>query len=190
MQPLSNKEMKLKKCFFTVLCLSSSIMMLSAQPVFSTKTARVRFFSSTPAEDIEAVNTQALSKFDSKSGQVNFMLLIKGFVFENELMQKHFNEEYLESAKFPKSEFKGQILNIASINLLKNGSYPTTAEGTITIHGVSQKIKATGTITVANGKLSLKSVFKLKIKDFNIAGSDIGKSIASELEITVDSRYD
>lgn len=180
----------LRKIVLSLVALQASILLLSAQPILSTKSARVRFFSSTVAEDIEAINSQAVSKLDTRSGQVTFMLLIKGFVFENELMQEHFSDDYMESSKFPKSEFKGLITNIAAINFKKNGSYPATAEGSLTIHGITQKVKASGTIVITNGKASLKSVFKIKVKDYGIAGSDIGKSIAHELEITVTSQYD
>ena len=101
---------------FLFLC---STTLVEAQTVLQTKSANIQFFSSTSVEDIEAVNNQGISKLDPKTGQVQFQLLIKGFSFENELMQKHFNEEYLESNKFPKSEYKGLITNIKSINFAK-----------------------------------------------------------------------
>ncbi|MEI6584638.1 MAG: YceI family protein [Sediminibacterium sp.] len=162
----------------------------TAQNLHSTKAAKIRFFSSLAAEDIEATNSQAVSKLDTKTGAINFIVLIKGFVFENELMQKHFNEEYMESTKFPKSEFKGLITNLSAINFSKNGSYPAIVSGSLSIRGISQPVKATGSIIVANGKISVKSIFKIKVVDFGITGSDIGKSIANELEITVTSQYD
>ncbi|MEI8097682.1 MAG: YceI family protein [Sediminibacterium sp.] len=162
----------------------------TAQNLHSTKAAKIRFFSSLAAEDIEATNSQAVSKLDTKSGAINFIVLINGFVFENELMQKHFNEEYMESTKFPKSEFKGLITNLSAINFSKNGSYPAIVSGSLTIRGITQPVKATGSIIIADGKISVKSIFKIKVKDFGIAGSDIGKSIANELEITVTSLYD
>jgi len=171
---------------FIVLCITD---LAAAQTVFQTKSANIKFFSSTSVEDIEAVNNQGISKLDPKSGQVQFQLLIKGFIFENELMQKHFNEDYLESTKFPKSEYKGLITNIKSINFAKDGAYPTSTEGSLSIHGITQKVKAQGTITVAKGKASLKSVFKIKLKDFGITGEEIGKSISNELEITVTCKY-
>ncbi len=172
---------------FLFLC---STTLVEAQTVLQTKSANIQFFSSTSVEDIEAVNNQGISKLDPKTGQVQFQLLIKGFSFENELMQKHFNEEYLESNKFPKSEYKGLITNIKSINFAKDGAYPTSTEGNITIHGISQKVKANGTITVAKKKASLKAVFKIKLKDFGITGDEIGKSISNELEIKVNCKYD
>lgn len=150
----------------------------------STK-GQIRFFSSTPAEDIEATNTQIISSITDK-GDIQFAALIKGFRFENELMQEHFNEEkYLNSNKFPKSEFKGNIVNFSAVNLAKDGSYPVTAEGNLTLHGVTKKVTAKGTIVVSNGKLKLNSVFKLHVQDFNVDGSDV----AEQLEITVNADF-
>lgn len=152
---------------------------------FKSTKGQIRFFSSTPAEDIEATNTQILSSITDK-GAIQFAALIKGFRFENELMQAHFNEEkYLNSDKFPKSEFKGNIVNFSSVNLTKDGSYPVTAEGNLTLHGVTKKVTAKGTITVSNGKLKLNSVFKLHVQDFDVDGSEV----AEQLEITVNADY-
>jgi hypothetical protein len=179
----------LKKSISFLIVLICCTVFVQAQAVLQTKSAKIKFFSSTSVEDIEAVNNQGISKLDPATGQLIFQLLIKGFVFENELMQKHFNEEYLESGKFPKSEYKGLIINIKSINFSKAGAYTASSEGMITIHGISKKVKANGTITVANGKASLKSVFKIKVKDFGINGDEIGKTISNELEITVTCQY-
>lgn len=176
------------KQFWMGLLLLATTTTVQAQ-VLQTKAGQIRFFSSTPTEDIEATNNQAVSKLDTKTGAMQFMVLIKGFRFENELMQQHFNDDYLESSKFPKGEFKGKITNIAAINFAKDGTYPATAEGDLIIHGVTKKTKATGSITITKGKVSLKSVFKIKITDFNISGSEIGKAIAKELEITVTAAY-
>ena len=152
---------------------------------FKSTKGQIRFFSSTPAEDIEATNTQILSSITDK-GAIQFAALIKGFRFENELMQAHFNEEkYLNSDKFPKSEFKGNIVNFSSVNLTKDGSYPVTAEGNLTLHGVTKKVTAKGTITVNKGKLKLNSVFKLHVQDFDVDGSEV----AEQLEITVNADY-
>ncbi len=161
-----------------------------AQKIYNTKAAQVKFFSKTKAENIEAINNQAESKLIAKTGQLMFSLLIKGFRFENELMQEHFNgEDYMNSDKYPKGDFKGTITNIASIKFDKNGNYPATVDGIITIRGISQKVKASGTITVNNTKISCKSDFKIKIKDFGLKGKDIGTIIANELQITVDAKY-
>ncbi|MFL9482036.1 YceI family protein [Chitinophagaceae bacterium LWZ2-11] len=168
-----------------------AVTTMHAQKVYSTKSAKVRFFSSTAAEDIEATNSQAESKLASANGQMMFMLLVKGFRFENELMQNHFNDkDYMNSDQYPKSEFKGTITNISTVNFAKDGTYPVTTEGNLTIRGITQKVTASGTLTVAAGKVSVKSVFKIKVKDFGFTGKLITGTISDQVEITVTAKYD
>ena len=161
--------------------------LVKAQKTYSTKSAKVKFFSHTVAEDVEATNSQVVCSLNNQTGQVNFAVLIKGFKFENSLMQQHFNgKDYMQSDKFPKANFTGTIANMAAVNFAKNGIYNVSVDGTLTLHGVSQNIKPTGTITVANGKVSLKSSFKIKPKSFGVTVPD---GISEELETTVTSNF-
>ena len=101
-------------------------------------------------------------------------------------MQDHFNSaDYMNSDAFPKSEFKGLITNIKSVDFTKDGDYPVTASGSLTIHGVTQKVTATGTLTITKEKVSVKSNFKIKRADFGINTDEISET----LEITVTSKY-
>jgi polyisoprenoid-binding protein YceI len=116
-------------------------------------------------------------------------VLIKGFKFANALMEDHFNENYMESTKFPKADFKGFITNISSVNFAKDGTYEVTAKGTLTIDGKSKEITYTGTLTIENGKPTIKSNFKVTLLDF-IHGSYIGSQIASEAKATLVCKYE
>jgi hypothetical protein len=177
------------KKLFILLALLCLLQNNYAQKVYATKSASIKFFSSTPMEDIEAINNQVESKLTDK-GQIMFALLIKGFVFENELMQEHFNEpDWMDSNKYPKADFKGVITNFNKVNLTSNGNYQVVVTGNLTIRGITKKTTATGSINVKDGKISSNSVFKLAVTDFGITGKDIGKSIAKELQITVSSKY-
>lgn len=169
--------------------LSAVTVTVPAQKIWSTRTGQVKFFSKTPGEDIEAVNNEVDSKIAQANGQMVFSILIKGFRFPNALMQEHFNENYMESTKFPRAEFKGFIINNASVNYAKDGNYNATAEGNITIHGVTKKVTIPGTIEVKAGKITGKSVFKIRLKDYQIKGSAIGDTVAPEIEITVNCKY-
>lgn len=154
--------------------------------IYTTNKAQVKFLSSTTEEDIQAVNNQGISQLNTGTGQVTFAVLIKGFHFENELMQNHFNDkDYMNSDQFPKSEFKGTITNINSINFSKDGSYPVTTAGKLTIRGVTQKVTASGTFTISNGIVSLKSAFKIKRADYGITTNEV----ADILDITVACQY-
>ena len=125
-----------------------------------------------------------------KTGQIVFSILVKSFKFENQLMEDHFNENYMESSKFPKADFKGYITNVTSVDFSKDGKYNITVEGNLTIHGVTQKVQTSGTLTIASGKPTVLGVFKIKIKEFGISGLYIGDKIANEAEITVDCKYE
>jgi hypothetical protein len=177
---------------FYVLALSIALMntSFSQEKIYSTKSGTISINANTPLETIEATNNQTLSKLSDKSGQLVFMLLIKGFTFKNALMQEHFNENYMESSKFPKADFKGNITNLNDVNFSKDGSYNVKVEGTLTIHGVSKKMNTTGTIIVDKGKVKSSASFKIKVRDFGIAGKYIGDKIAEEVETTIVCKYD
>lgn len=162
---------------------------LTAQKIYRTSTGQIKFFSTTPIEDIEAVNNEVDSKFSDKTGQITFDLLIKGFRFENGLMQQHFNEDYMESSKYPKASFRGYITNITQITLAKEGKYAATAEGDLTIHGVTKKIKVNGTIEKNNKGVTLKGTFKIQLADFKIQGDYIGDKIAKDVQVIVNCNY-
>ncbi|MCZ2223621.1 MAG: YceI family protein [Chitinophagales bacterium] len=152
---------------------------------FQSTKGQIKFLSVTASEEIEAINTQVISSISEK-GKVHFAALIKGFRFENELMQKTFNsDKYMHSDKFSKSEFDGNIINIQSVNFNKNNSYQVTAEGNLTLHGITKKIKAEGILQVENGILTLNSKFKIKIKEFGVDDSEV----AEQIEIIVQCSY-
>src|SRR6187549_3217625 len=94
-----------------------------AQDKFYTKTGKVSFLSKAPLEEIEGKNKTVTAVIDSKTGGIQFQIQMKGFEFEKQLMQNHFNENYVESDKYPKSEFKGTITNNSAINYKKDGTY-------------------------------------------------------------------
>jgi polyisoprenoid-binding protein YceI len=158
---------------------------------FMTKTGKIVFNSDAPLEKIEAVNKQVNSALDTKTGSFVFKVMIKSFVFEKALMQEHFNENYMESDKFPQSTFTGSITNIKDVNFSKDGVYNVNVEGPLTIHGVTKSIKTKGTLEVKAGKVTGKAVFNVLLKDYNITlpSMVIGK-VAENIAITVDVTMD
>jgi hypothetical protein len=165
---------------------TKTTVLAPAEKILLTRQASIRFYSHGSAEDIEAINSNVACSFNATTGQLKFTGLIRGFVFENEMMQEHFNDpDYMNSAAFPKTSFTGIIQNIKSIDFSKDGTTKVTAEGSLSIHGVSKNITASGTIVIAAGKPTLKSIFKIKRADFGINTDEI----AEELEITVISEF-
>ncbi len=173
-----------KIILFTVILLASQVV--SAQR-YMTKTGRVSFYSDAPLEKIEAINHQVNCALDTQSGFFVVKILMRSFVFEKALMQEHFNEEYVESDKYPNAFFKGKVTNLKQIDFSKPGTYPAEIEGEMTIHGKTHKVKAKGTFTVSKQGIRVQGKFPLKIADYGISvpGAVTGK-IAEVMEITTD----
>lgn len=176
----------MKKFFFllaTILLIGGTV---NAQKYF-TRAGKVSFTSEAPVEKIEAVNQSATTVLDTETNRMEFAILIKAFQFEKALMQEHFNENYMESSTFPKATFKGQIDAAAPVNWGKDGSYPVTLSGDMTIHGVTQKLTAPGTITIKGGAIAALSTFTVAVADYGIEiPSVVAENIAKEVTIAVD----
>jgi hypothetical protein len=156
-----------------------------------TKNGLVSFFSSTKMEDIKADNNQVLCVLNTQNGELQFSLLNKGFHFAKALMEEHFNENYIESSKFPKSTFKGTIADISKVNFTKDGVYAITVKGDLTMHGVTKNITAPGTITIKGGKINAASKFMAKLADYKISiPGTVKNNISDSIEITVNCNLD
>jgi polyisoprenoid-binding protein YceI len=166
------------------------VLILIAGPSFAqkymTRTGRVSFFSSTPIQNIEAVNNEVSCVLDAKTGTLQFVVPVKSFKFENALMQEHFNENYMESDKYPKAEFKGQISSLSGINFGRDGSYNVSAVGKMTIHGVTKSVNIPGVITVSKGAPTAQATFDVRCADYQIKiPSVVSSKIAEQIKITV-----
>ena len=174
-----------KFIFIAVLALLCSSGLLGQN--FVTKNGNIRFYSEGKIEKIEAMNHQVNAAMNSQTGDFVFKVLMKSFQFEKALMQEHFNENYVESDKFPTATFLGKTANIKDINFTKDGSYPATVEGKLTIHGVTHDVKATGTFEVKKDVVQGKAKFFVTLADYNInIPSAVVSNIAKAVEVTVD----
>lgn len=162
-----------------------------AQSRFYTKTGRITFYSNAPLEDIEATTKTVAALLDANTGTLQFSVLMKSFEFKKALMQEHFNQNYIESDKYPNGEFKGAIVNNAEINYTKPGTYTAKVQGKLTIHGVTKDVSTTGTVTVAPDGLKTASVFNVTLKDFNIQRPSLVKDkLSNTIQVTVDCKLD
>ena len=159
---------------------------VQAQKIYSTKTATVRFIA-VDDKDIDATNKKAVSRLET-NGKLSFIMLMKDFSFEMDLMQKHFNEEYVESDKFPRGIFNGQITNIKSVNFAKDGSYPIIVKGNMQVHGVNKTIQTNGVIVITKGLPKATAKFTVSLKDFGIGGVLI-KMVADQVDVEVVASY-
>jgi hypothetical protein len=181
----------MKKSLLTlVFCCAAACTSVFAQDKYFTKTGAVSFFSNTPMEDIEAHNTKATSVLDAKKGKKEFSILMKAFEFKKALMEEHFNENYVESGKYPKAMFSGQITNLKDVNFQKDGTYKVNVKGNLTLHGVTKEIEAPGVISVQNGAVKGVSTFSVSPEDFKIEIPKLVKDkIAKQIKITVNTDY-
>lgn len=163
-------------------------LQISAQRYF-TRDGKISFSSDATMEKIGAVNNKVSSVLDVKTGDVEFAVLIKSFHFEKALMEDHFNENYLESSKFPKATFKGKITNITDLNLNVNGDYRAAVQGDLTIHGVTKPVQASARLSVLNDTIHATSTFDIAVADYNIeipkvVRENIAKIVQIQVEIT------
>ncbi len=174
--------------YFVIALLAS--LSLSGQKL-STRSGYVKFFSDAAVEEIEAVNQQCSSILNLENGQFAFLVPIKGFQFEKALMQEHFNENYMESSKYPNASFKGEIVDYQKIDLKTDQQKKWLFSGTMTIHGVEREITEEVLLNLKDGKLSLESEFGLKVSDYGIDIPSTKKdNISNDLQITVKIKYD
>lgn len=173
----------MKKTILAVLLLCSASVTFGQK--YITRTGKISFFSATPLENIEAFNNEVAGAMDAKTGDIIFQVPIKSFKFEKALMQEHFNENYMESSQYPKAEFKGKA-DLSGVNFSKDGSYNVKANGSLTIHGVTQNVSIPGTITVKGNTATINSKFSARPPDYKITIPKLveGK-IAKVIEVTV-----
>lgn len=140
----------------------------AAQTKYFTKAGSIRFYSKSSLENIEAVNNKVVSVWDVSTGQVEFAALMKGFEFEKALMQEHFNENYVESDKYPKAIFTGIIENSKAISLAEDNVATVKVNGSLTMHGVTKPVNTMATITVKNGIVQAYCSFSIALADYKI----------------------
>ena len=157
---------------------------------YMTKNGYIGFYSHTALEDIKADNNQVAGVLDTGTGEMVFQVLIKSFRFEKALMEEHFNENYMESEKYPKATFKGKITNLQSVSFSRNGTYDVTAEGDLTIHNVTNKVSIKGTLEVTSSGINANSKFNIAPEDYKINIPGVARDkISKNLEVTVSMKY-
>ncbi|RFM29043.1 YceI family protein [Deminuibacter soli] len=170
------------KQLIMVLAIAAIAGTAKAQNYF-TRSGFVGFYSTTSQESVKAENKQVYAVIDPTKKALAFTLLVKGFLFEKELMQQHFNENYAESDKYPKASFNGTMEgNIGTAP----GEYPVQVNGQLTFHGVTKPVTMPATVTIQQGKLSAKGNFTVKPEDYNITiPALVREKIAKEIKVQV-----
>ncbi len=153
--------MKTAVCIFLI----ASQIQGSAQFLKSV-TGSVSFFSEAPLENIDATSQNMVSVIKTETGEITFMVTINSFQFKKQKMQVDFNEDFMESSRFPMATYTGKINE--PLDWTKNGTYKVTANGKLTIHGIAKARADTATISIKEGKITMNSNFKIRVDDYGI----------------------
>lgn len=154
----------------------------------TTTSATVTFDATTAIDALpKAENKTVVASLDTKTGAVAFEAPVKSFTFTNPMIQEHFNgDKWMNSNEFPAFTFKGKISDLKAVKFDKDGTYSSTVDGTLTIKGKEQKVKAPATFVVKGGKIASTSNFTIALADYGIAGAPIeGGKVAKEPKISV-----
>lgn len=160
----------MKNIVFLLLAATCLTTGAGAQKYF-TKNGKINFdaTSASSPERIEGVNKTVTCVIDSKTGNIQFAALMKGFEFERALMEEHFNENYIESDKFPRAEFKGVISNNDKVNYTKEGTYTIKVTGKLTMHGETKEIETEGNLIIQGGRITASADFNVLLADYKIS---------------------
>lgn len=161
----------------------------SAQTVvFTSKSMTITFFSEAPLENIEAITKNGTSVLTTSKNEVVFLVPIKSFTFDKSLMQEHFNENYMESNKYPNATFKG-IINEA-IDYKMNGTHKVSVTGKLNVHGVDRDRTINGFVTIKDGIISISSDFVIECKEHDIKIPNLlAEKIAEKVMVKVSGSY-
>lgn len=154
-----------------------------------TRDANVSFDATAKSspEDIKAKTNNGTFVFSQADGRLEAAVLVKGFLFEKSLMQEHFNENYLESEKYPKAQFKGKVVDLSKVNFGKEGAYQVTVSGDLIMHGVTKPVTVPATFTIKGDKIAVASTFAAVLADYNIdVPSLVSDKVAKEAKIKIE----
>ncbi|HSD13788.1 MAG TPA: YceI family protein [Flavobacterium sp.] len=152
-----------------------------------TKTGEVKFEASVPSfEEVKAENKTTTVVLNTDNGDIAALALMKGFRFKIALMEEHFNENYIESDKFPKATFKGKVVDF-DMSKLSETEKEFTIKGTLELHGKSKKISVPAKIKKSGDAISLTTAFSVNSDDFDIEiPSVVSKKVSKTVNIDVD----
>lgn len=157
------------------------------EKVFQTLKGTIQFKSEAPMELIKASSKELAGAIDSEKKQFSFRVKIRTFQgFNGNTQKEHFNENYLESDKYPEASFKGKI--IEDVDFTKDGNYELRAKGKLLIHGVSQERIIKCDVVVKGNLLTIQSKFTVLLSDHNIPiPKVVYQKLANEIQVDVNA---
>lgn len=174
----------------TLCCLCACLWAVAAGPaawaqIFGTQQGKVHFYSKTPLEDIEAVTQKAQVAFAPATGQVSARIPMGSFEFERSLMQRHYNENYLETGKYPYGTLEAKLTE--ALDTKTDGIKPAQLAGKLTLHGVTKDYTIPAQIEVRGGQpVRATARFPVRLVDHNIEVPKIViQNIAEVIDVDV-----
>jgi polyisoprenoid-binding protein YceI len=166
---------------YLIITVFSLISLFSfSQNKFITRNGIVSFEASLPSfEEVKATNKSVTAIINTENGEFAALVLVKGFRFKNALMEEHFNENYVESDKYPKATFKGKISDF-DIETLEASKRKMTYNGTLEFHGKTKTLENLP-LTLSKDEaynIILSGTFDVNVDDFDIK---IPKVVSSKL---------
>jgi len=156
----------MKKQIAVIVAMAVSMAGINAQNIYSTGNGHVSFYSKASITDVDAVNEKVNVEFNKSTKDLSFNMAMKDFKFKSARMGRDAEKNYIETAAYPTAGFTGRLNG--TIDYDKPGSYPATANGKLSIHGVEKEVSEKGVVIVQNGQVRLESEFKVTLKDYNI----------------------
>jgi|SRR6218665_2486982 len=174
----------MKKIVLSILALAFSSGLFAQ--IYIAKTCEISFFSASPLENIEAVNKACKPILNTATNDLQMKVVVTAFQFDKPLMQEHFNENYMETEKFPNAIFKGKINE--KIDWTKDGEYKVTVTGKLTMHGVEKERTVEGVVKIKGTEITLTSKFNIHIADHAIKVPSLYvETIAEDVETKINA---
>ncbi len=170
---------------------------------FEDKRNQVKFFSTTPLEDITGISNDVKGKVslnvaDIKSMKGSITISVASIKTAIDLRDEHLrSENWLDADQYPEITFA--IKNVGNIKVLEDNRVEAKVTGDFTVHGVTKEVVADVTITyldasdqtkqVAPGDLlGVQAKFNILLSEFNVENMIVGQKVADNIEITATLR--
>ena len=180
----------MKKAILSLTLLLATSLLFAQKK--TTTSAIISFDATTSLDKLpRADNKTVIASLDAKTGKLAFEATIKSFTFSNPRIQEHFNNAgWMDSDQFPTASFAGTISNLSDVKFSKDGVYPVTVKGDLTLHGVTKPIETKGTVTVSGTTIKTTSDFSIKLEDYGVNGGAIAAGkVSKEPTITVTAEF-
>jgi len=189
MKILLDKKFRLDQWISILLMLSCSFFSagISIAQVYKVTSSKVKFKSDAPLEVIVAESAELNGLLDVKTKLFAFTVNNESFKgFNSQLQQTHFNDNYLETDKYPVISFSGKIIDDIDFN--SAGNYVVRTKGMLNIKGVNREQLIKSTVEIKDGKIKILSSFSILLDDYNIRIPRIvSQKIAPEIFIDINT---